>query len=437
MQGAHEHRPRNEIVRRARYSAATHSAAHSTIFSFTEIMRVLSRVGSFLQIMRIAARVAGVVGVTIALGCSSSPPPSSGLSASSPARVVGYLASWGVGSKGTRIADLPARDLTHIFYAFGDVREDGRAGIADTSDKFEQLARLKAANPHLRLSISIGGWTGSGRFSDIALTDASRERFTSSAIDLFIHQHPGLFDGIDIDWEFPVAGGLKGNAERPEDRQNFTLLLASLRRALDAEGARANRHYELTIAASARPQEIANVEIARIEPLLDFINVMTYDYHAAPGKTNFNAPLYAADGDPTPDLNVDVTMRAFLDAGVPPAKLLVGIPFYGHAYSNVPNINGGLFQQGGERPADWTDGAGDWKVLSRTRLADPRYVRHWESRAQVPWLYDSTSGTWVSYDDPQSVAAKARYARERHLGGVVIWELGGDNGALMRAIAGR
>jgi chitinase len=387
--------------------------------------------------MRVPIRVAALVGVTLALACSSSPRPSTALPASSPPRVVGYLASWGVGTKGTRIADLPARDLTHIFYAFGDVREDGLAGIADTADKLTQLAQLKAANPHLRLSISIGGWTGSGRFSDIALTDASREKFTASAVELFIRQHPNLFDGIDIDWEFPVAGGMAGNAERPVDKENFTLLLASLRRALDAEGTRNHRHYDLTIAASARPQEIANVEIARIEPLLDFINVMTYDYHSAPGTTNFNAPLYAAEGDPTPNLNVDVTMRAFLDAGVPPRKLLVGIPFYGHAYGNVPNVNAGLFQQGGPRPADWTGVAGDWKVLSRTRLTDPHYVRHWEARAQVPWLYDSTSGTWVSYDDPQSVAAKVRYVRDHHLGGVVIWELGGDDGALMRAIAGR
>jgi chitinase len=352
-------------------------------------------------------------------------------------RVVGYLASWGVGSKGTRIAELPARDLTHIFYAFGDVSPNGLAGVADPGTNFEELAKLKAGNPHLKLAISIGGWTGSGKFSDVALTDSSRQLFAQSAIDVFIRQYPGLFDGIDIDWEFPVAGGMKGNVERPVDRENFTLLLAELRRLLDIESARDGRHYELTIAASARPQEIANVEIARIEPLLDFINVMTYDYHSGPGTTNFNAPLYAAKGDPTPGLNVDASMRAFLDAGVPPRKLLVGVPFYGHGYGEVPNINDGLFQQGTGTPVGWKAMGGDWRVLSQTRLRDTHYVRHWEASAQVPWLYDSTTGTWVSYDDPQSVAAKVRYVREHHLGGVVIWELGGDDGALMGAIAGR
>jgi chitinase len=342
-----------------------------------------------------------------------------------------------VKTKGTRIADLPARDLTHIFYAFGDVRSDGLAGIDDPGTNFEELARLKALNPHLKLAISIGGWTGSGRFSDIALTDSSRRRFVGSAVDLFIRQRPRLFDGIDIDWEFPVAGGMQGNVERPVDRENFTLLLAELRRELDDQDARDGRHYELTIAASARPQEIANVEIARIEPLLDFINVMTYDYHSGPGITNFNAPLFAARGDPTPNLNVDVTMRAFLDAGVPASKLLLGIPFYAHGYGSVPNTADGLFQPGTATPTGWTAGDGDWKVLAHTRLQNSNYVRHWEPSAQVPWLYDSTTKTWVSYDDPESVAAKVRYVRERKLGGVVIWELGGDDGALMRAIAAR
>ncbi len=390
--------------------------------------------------------------LSVALAFAFAKPVSEYSAKSRPRRVVGYFASWGVRSKGTRIASLPAKDVTHIFYAFAKIGNDGRVILSDpctdvgkcdsmppinAGGNFAELARLKARNPKLKLTISIGGWTDSGKFSDAALTGSSRERFTKSAVDLFIRQRPGLFDGIDIDWEFPVAGGLEGNVERPADKVNFTLLLSALRRELDAQGATDHRHYELTIAASARSQEIANVEIARIEPLLDFINVMTYDYHSGPGRTNFNAPLYAAKGDPTPSLNVDVTMRAFLDAHVPANKLLVGIPFYGHGYGNVPNVNGGLFQQGTGKPAEWPQGAGDWRTLSQTRLKDPHYVRHWESSARVPWLYNSTSGTWVSYDDPQSVGEKVRYVRERGLGGVVIWELGGDNGALMRAISAK
>ena len=383
------------------------------------------------------------------------PPASAEISRPSapPTRVVGYLASWGVRTKGAAIATLPARQLTHIFYAFGLIAPDGSAMLGDRctdvgacgsnaslparpAGNFGQIKKLKARYPHLKLAISIGGWAGSGRFSDAALTDSARRKFAGSAIDLFIRRWPGLFDGIDIDWEFPVQGGLKGNVERPADKENFTLLLAELRRELDAQSSRDNRHYELTIAASARPSEIANLEVDRIVPLLDFINVMTYDYHTGGSIAHFNAPLFAAANDPTPDLNVDASIRAFEKGGVPAEKLLVGIPFFARVYGGVPDVNGGLLQPSSGPPKDWKGSYGDWRQIASTRLRDPRYKRYWESSAQVPWLYDAKAGTWISYDDPQAVRAKMNYVREHGLGGVVIWELGADDGQLMRAISG-
>ena len=369
-----------------------------------------------------------------------------------PSRVVGYLASWAVGTTGTVIANLPARKLTHIFYAFADIASDGSVTLgnrcvdvgacgrgaplpARPRGNFGELARLKARFPHLRLTISVGGWGGSGRFSDAALTDAARRKFAVSAVDLFIRRWPGLFDGIDIDWEFPVQGGLKGNVERPADRENFTLLLADLRRELDAQGKKDNRHYELTIAASARPSEIANIELDRIVPLLDFIGVMTYDYHTGGSIAHFNAPLFAAANDPTPDLNVDASMRAFLRGGVPAAKLLIGVPFFARAYGGVPDVNAGLLQPSKGPPRDWRESDGSWRRLSRTRLTDPRYTRHWEPSARVPWLYDAKAGTWISYDDPEAVRAKMNYVREHKLGGVIIWELIADDGRLIQAVS--
>jgi chitinase len=145
--------------------------------------------------------------------------------------------------------------------------------------------------------------------------------------------------------------------------------------------------------------------------------------------------LYAAKEDPTPVFNIHSTIQRFLDAGVPAQKLHVGIPFYGRGYGGVASVNDGLFQAATGRPADWRDRDGDWSVLSQTRLKDSSYVRHWHADARVPWLHNPTTGTWVSYDDPQSVGEKVRYARERGLGGVMIWELGGDDGSLMRAIS--
>jgi chitinase len=393
--------------------------------------------------------------VMAALSCIACAPQKPGVQpprGPAPERVVGYLASWGVRSKGTRIANLPAKDLTHIFYAFGKLDSTGRvvlgdpcldagrcpsAQAADSGGNFAELRRLKSRNPRLKLLVSVGGWTGSGRFSDAALTDSSRRLFTESAIQTFIRDTQGLFDGIDIDWEYPVGGGMKGNIERPEDKANFTLLLAELRRQLDAQGSQDRKHYELAIAISAGPRAIRDLELARIVPLLDFINVMTYDYHAGSARTGFNSPLYAAQGDPTPAFNIDSTMRRLLAAGVPAGKLVLGIPFYGRAYGGVAGVNNGMFQPAGGAAPGWRGGDGDWRVLSQTRLKDPRYVRHWEPTARVPFLYDSTSGTWVSYDDPQSVGEKVRYVREHRLGGVMIWELGGDDGTLMRVISGR
>ena len=369
----------------------------------------------------------------------------------SPARVIGYLASWAVGPRGTVIASLPARQLSHIFYAFADIASDGSVTLGNRCidvgacgrgtplpvrprGNFGELARLKARYTHLKVVISVGGWGGSGRFSDAALTDAARRKFATSAVDLFIRRWPGLFDGIDIDWEFPVQGGLKGNVERPADRENFTLLLAELRRELDAQGRKDNRHYELTIAASARPSEIANIELDRIVPLLDFIGVMTYDYHTGGSIAHFNAPLFAAANDPTPDLNVDASVRAFLRGGVPAAKLLIGVPFFARAYGGVPDVNAGLLQPSKGPPSDWHESDGNWRRLSRTRITDRRYTRHWEPSARVPWLYDAKAGTWISYDDPEAVRAKINYVREHKLGGVIIWELGADDGRLMQAV---
>ena len=198
------------------------------------------------------SRTASLILVLTLLTACSRPSSAPGPAAhAKPMRVIGYLASWGVRSKGTRIADLPARDLTHIFYAFGKLGPDGRAALGDPcldigvcdstpavypGGNFAELRKLKARFPHLKLLVSLGGWTGSARFSDAALTDSTRRLFAESAIDVFIRQSSGLFDGIDVDWEFPVSGGERGNIERPEDKANYTLLLAEMRRQLDAEG---------------------------------------------------------------------------------------------------------------------------------------------------------------------------------------------------------
>ena len=390
-------------------------------------------------------------------GCGSGPRATSTpepTSAQSP-RIIGYLAGWGVRTKGTRIAELPGAALTHIIYAFARITDDGRLALGDpcldagecdstaTSTRqtteggnFAELRRLKGRHPQLKLLMAVGGWSGSGKFSDVALTAESRAAFTKSAVDLVIRRWPGLFDGIDIDWEYPVRGGLATNVTRPEDRANFTLLLRALRNELDAQGGQDRQRYLLTIATIAGPAVFAQMELDKVTALVDWLNVMTYDYHAGSRIAHFNAPLYTAAGDPTPGFTIDSTVQRYLGGGVPPAKLVMGVPFYGRVYGGVAATNGGLFQPApGPIPEEWRTGT-DFKSLVRRRPEASGFARVLHPEARVPILYNAATGVWITYDDPESIAEKAGYVRSRGLGGVMAWELGGDDaaGTLVRTI---
>lgn len=378
-------------------------------------------------------------------------------------RVVAYFTSWGVQGKGYYPAKIPAGKLTHLNYAFsvpdqtsprcllGDPEADlGRPFSAEESvdglpasppgphGNFNQLLKLKRKFPHLKILASIGGWTGSAGFSQAASTPASRRAFTASCVDLHLNQYPGVFDGLDIDWEFPVSGGLEPG--RPEDRENFCLLLAELRRCLDARAEADRRYYLLTIAASARPAEIANLDLERIHPLLDWINLMTYDFHIfGEPRAAFNAPLFKASDDPSTDpvmrehFNVDSAVRAYLQAGVPPEKLVLGLPFYGRAWKVSPGGERGLYAHAnGPAGTSGEPGILDYSDLAERYL--PRLTPHWHPEARVPWLYSPQEGLFISYDDPDSIGLKVGYAREHGLGGVMFWELSCDNGDLLDAI---
>jgi chitinase len=232
-----------------------------------------------------------------------------------------------------------------------------------------------------------------------------------------------------------VEGGLPGNRRRPEDSRNYTLLAADFRRALDEIGRQANRQYLLTIAAPAGSTQLRNFELGALARILDFINVMTYDYHVGGGIAHFNAPLGAAEGDPTPESTVRTTVDAYLTAGVPKEKLVVGIPFYAYGYGGVDAGRNGLFQR---VAPEVTPAPGLWiGAVSYRQIAEvirSGFTRHWEGDAGVPWLYNARTRNWITYDDQQSLALKADLVRERGLGGIMIWELSGDDGMLLPAI---
>ncbi|MHB0815746.1 glycoside hydrolase family 18 protein [Bradyrhizobium sp. 1.29L] len=364
--------------------------------------------------------------------------------------VAGYVAPWKARPGGPSIKTIPARELTHLMYAFGTVSAEGLAGLSDRcldagacdgtapsipfGGSFAQLTELKRSSPELRILISLGGWSGSKYFSAAAATPTSRARFAQSVMEAFFQPYPGLFDGVDVDWEFPVSGGRPGNLARLEDHTNFTLLIAELRRRLTEFSALQRRELELTIAVSAVPNKIVNLEAAALAPLVDRIHLMAYDYHAGSTFAGFNAPLFACAGDPSPDLNVDASVNALIRAGVPRAKVTLGVAFYGRAVAGVPQENGGLLQKGTTASEQWGGSDGiDYRDLVLRRPEEQGFRRYWSDEAQVPWLYNAERRIWISYDDPQSIARKTMYARAYGLAGIMIWDLFADDGSLLLA----
>lgn len=343
-------------------------------------------------------------------------------------RLVGYYTSWSA-YNGYTPDKVPASQLTHLNYAFANIGSDLKIALGDASvdpANFTRLLALKQANPQLQTLISVGGWTWSGRFSDVALTDASRTAFANSCVDFIIRYG---FDGVDIDWEYPVSGGLAGNVTRTADKQNFTLLLAKLRERLDIRGAADNRSYLLTIAGGCGPLFVMNTELGSLHQYLDFANIMTYDIHGSwDSRTDFHAPLYRDPASPQSQWSVADGVNLWLNAGVPAAKIVVGVPFYGYQYSGVTNANNGLYQTYSSVTTI------SYQNIVKNCLNAGGYTRYFNPAAQSPWLFNGS--TFINYDDAQSIAAKAEYVLNQALGGAMVWEMSQDyNGELLNALA--
>src|SRR5512143_3253967 len=238
---------------------------------------------------------------------------------------------------------IRAERLTHVNFAFANV-VGGKVveGSPSDAENLKVLTGLRQYHPHLKILVSAGGWTWSKGFSDAALTPRSRRVFVASAID-FVRRHD--LDGFDVDWEYP---GLPGddNAHRPEDRENFTALMTALRQALDREGARTGRHLFLTFAAGASRDFIAHTELDKLEAVVDFVNLMTYDFRvASPGEpAGHHANLYPSPADPT-QVSAEGAVSDFLAAGVSASKLVLGVPFYGRAWEGLES-RGAIYRQG-------------------------------------------------------------------------------------------
>ncbi|MGA8089293.1 MAG: glycoside hydrolase family 18 protein [Terracidiphilus sp.] len=314
---------------------------------------------------------------------------------------------------------VDAKYLTRINYAFANIK-DGRIVLDAPADaqNLAQLTALRNTNPRLTVLVSVGGWLWSKNFSDIAVTSASRRLFDDSVMG-FLAQYD--LDGLDIDWEYPGLPGA-GHPYRAEDKQNFTALLKELRSRFDAETRRTGRQLYLTVAMGAGDDVVAHTEMRKVARYVDTVNLMTYDYYEAGSDptTGHHAPLFANPADPK-KASSDETVRDYEKAGVPAEKILLGVPFYGRAWGEVANQNHGLFQQG-KTVAGFN---GQYSAIAANLLGQG-FTRYWDDAAQAPYLYNAEKHIFVSYEDPESLAAKCKYVRVHKLGGVMFWEYFGD-----------
>ena len=348
-----------------------------------------------------------------------------------PYRIVGYYADWT--AERYPLADIPADKLTHVNYAFGKIDQSNHLTFnsalaidkpfpGDCSEPtckhglFHQIELVKQNQPALKFILSVGGWTDSGPFYEMAATGENRETFARSCAD-FLKTYP-QFNGIDIDWEHPVAGGLQPG--QPRDAHNYVLLLTALRNAIGASKL-------LTVAVGAGARAIDPLEYAEMAAIVDWVNVMTYDFHSGGSRAGFNSALYNHDDPSNPRSNTDAAVQAILSKGVPRTKLVVGVPFYGRGWRGIESASPGNTGSGSLQ-------VGGYRAIASSQLQSSGFVRHWDDVAKVPWLYNADTKEWITYEDAHSMRIKGQYVVDQGLGGAMFWELSNDDGTLLGAL---
>ncbi|MFD7655284.1 glycosyl hydrolase family 18 protein [Actinosynnema sp. NPDC059797] len=421
---------------------------------------------------------------------------------------VGYFVQWGIYGRQYFVKNLDtsgtAAKLTHLNYAFGNIdpvnltclhgvtkgtspnpqdpnQGDGAGdaeadysrpfsaaqsvdGVGDTGweplrGNYNQLRKLKAKHPHLKVLISLGGWTYSKYFSDVAATDAARKKFVKSCLDVYIRGNlpvynaaggpgtaAGIFDGIDLDWEWPGAEGHPGNHVGAEDKRNNTLLIEEFRRQLDALGAETGKRYQLTAFTPADPAKIeAGWELARVAESMDIFNVQGYDFHGAgsdnswePNRTGHQGNLYADADDPYPfHFSVENAVNAYTSAGVHPRKITIGLAFYGRGWQGVrAGGRAGEWQTAsGAAPGQFAEEAGT-RGYSNLLASVPGCAVQHDEAAVATSCFTGDGGQWWTFDDPWAIGKKTAWLKQRGLLGAMIWEMSGDTagGTLINAV---
>ena len=301
--------------------------------------------------------------------------------------VVAYVTSWS-----TVIPDPFC--MTHINYAFGHVADSFDGVRVDNPQRLHQMVALKKVNPDLKVMLSVGGW-GSGRFSEMAADKGGRRAFAEDCQRVV--EEYGL-DGIDIDWEYPTSSAADISAS-PDDTDNFTKLMKDLRKILGED-------MLLTFASAASADY---VDFKKVEPYVDFVNIMAYDMAVAP---KHHSALY--DSEISGGMTSDKAVKAHIAAGIPAEKLVLGMPFYGRGGSYFSSFN-------------------DYKHISTDSLT----IEKWDQVSKVPYIVDKEGELLLGYDNPRSLRIKCEYALEMGLKGAMYWDYDGDNadGDLRKTVA--
>ena len=320
------------------------------------------------------------------------------------------------------IADIDSmnpKKLSHINYAFVDVK-DNRAWlhneITDTIN-FRNLNALKIQNKDLKILISLGGWSWSKNFSDAVLTDTSTHAFAYSCIDIVAKYD---LDGVDIDWEYPGLIG-DNNKFRPEDKENYTRLFKDLREGLDSLKKITGKNYLVTTAVGGSYHFIQHTEMDKVQQYTDFINLMSYDY--AGGRdtiSKHHTNLYASSGD-TSQGSTDKSVKAFMAAGVPANKLVIGMGFYGKGWEMQTTDNNGLY-----RRAKAGARGGGFDYLKDSLENKKGFIKYWDDVAKAPYLFNPQTKVFITYDDEKSIKEKCKYIKKNNLAGAMFWEYGQD-----------
>lgn len=331
--------------------------------------------------------------------------------------VIGYVTGY---SGLINPEQINAQKLTHINYAFVNVKNN-QAYLDNAkrdSTNFVRLNSLKQKNSNLQILISIGGWSWSENFSDAVLTDSLRKGFAKSSVDI-IRKHQ--LDGVDIDWEYPGMPGEAGNVYRPEDKQNFTLMFKELRKELDILEKETGKKKLLTTATGGFASFLNNTEMGEAAKYLDYVNLMTYDYYSskqAKHHTNlFDSKAYPSDN------SADKAVKAYLAAGVPASKIVMGIAFYGRNLLLKATANKGI----GDTILSSADSYGKGYTFLKDSLLNKKgFVAYQDEEAKAPYLFNPQTKAFISYDDEWSVDHKCQYVLKHQLGGVMFWEYSSD-----------